>query len=258
MSGSRQRVIIFAVVIFIAHVIAIFALHTPRPMVMLPDNFRTARLSPTIAETNTFPALEGLNDPLVFAGAHEHGFSAPAWMMKPRQDYALTNSKAPPRFLAFARTPMETPIAENDITSPTRTALPFLQIALARETPKSTLRIEGPLENRALLKSPEIPIQQATDVLTNTVVQIAVKADGFPFSARIITSCGSRLADLRGLQIANQLRFAPTPPAIARDPNELQWGECVFQWFTTEPSADTNTTPTAPNTPAAGPKVTAK
>ena len=254
MSWTRQRVTVFAVVIFIAHVIAIFALHTPRPMVTLSDNFRTAPLAPAIVETNSSTALEGLNDPLVFAGAHEHGFSASAWMMKPRQDYALTNSKSPPRFLAFTRTPTDLPIIGNELTSPMRTTLPFLEFAFAHESPKSTLRIQGALENRALLNSPEIPIQQATDVLTNTVIQIAVKSDGFPFSARIVTSCGSRLADLRALQIANQLRFAPASAATIRDAAALQWGECIFQWFTTEPSANSNLAPNA----VSGPKVTAK
>jgi hypothetical protein len=253
MSWTRQRVTILAALIFIAHIVAIFAIHTPRPMVALQDNFRTTGLKPSAIQTNALPGLEGLNDPLVFAGAHEHGFSAAAWMTKPRQDYALTNSKSPPHFLAFARTPMEFPPHETQIALLGRTALPFLEISLAREMPKSILRIEGALENRGLLKSPEIPIQTASDVLSNTVVQVAIKSDGFPFSARITTSSGSRGADLRAVQIANQLRFTPLPAAIAREPNDLQWGECVFQWFTTEPTA-----PNATNPAASGPKVTAK
>ena len=36
-------------------------------------------------------------------------------------------------------------------------------------------------------KPPEIPIQFASDVLSNTVVQLGVRGDGFPFTARIVS-----------------------------------------------------------------------
>ena len=252
MSWTRQRVTILAALIFAAHVAVIFALHTPRPMVALPETFRTPRLKSSTSPTTGLADLDGLNDPLVFAGAHEHGFSASAWMMRPSQDYALTNSKPPPRFLAFARTPMNFPPRQTENSVQSQTTLPFLDIALAPEPHKSMLFVEGELQNRPLARTPEIPLQTATDVLTNTVIQVAVKADGFPFSARIITSSGSRFADLKALDIANHLKFTPLPPAVPRDPTELQWGECVFQWFTTEPGA-TNAVP-AP----AGPNVTSK
>jgi hypothetical protein len=252
MSWTRQRVTILAAVIFAAHVAVIFALHTPRPMVTLPKTFRTPRLKSSTPPINALPDLDGLNDPLVFAGAHEHGFSASAWMMRPSQDYALTNSKPPPRFLAFARTPIDFPRSRTENPIHAGADLPFLDIALAPEPHRSILFVEGELQNRPLVRTPKIPIESASDVLTNTVIQVAVKADGFPFSARIITSSGSRAADLKGLDIANHLKFAPLPPAAPRDPTELQWGQCVFQWFTTEPGA-TN----AASAPA-GPNVTSK
>lgn len=242
MSWTRQRIAFLATLIFIAHVVGIFALHTPPPMVALPDTFRVARLTPSPTLTNNFVEVNGLNDPLVFAGAHEHGFSALAWMMRPKQDYAWTNAKPSPSFLTFARSPIDLPPHTPQSIALSHTRLPFLEIALADGPHKSTLRIEGDLHPRALLKSPEIPIQFATDVLTNTVVQIAVKPDGFPFSARVVTGSGSRATDLRALEIANRLRFAPLTPAVTRDSSELQWGECVFQWFTTTPNA-TNALP---------------
>jgi hypothetical protein len=249
MTWTRQRIAFLATLIFIAHVVGIFALHTPPPMVALPDTFRASRLAPPLISTNNFVELNGLNDPLVFAGAHEHGFSASAWMMRPKQDYAWTNAKPSPRFLTFARTPIDLPAHTPESIALSHTKLPFVEIPLAEEPHKSTLRIEGDLHARSLLKSPEIPIQFAADVLTNTVVQIAVKPDGFPFSARVVTGSGSRATDLRALEIANRLRFAPLTPAVARDSTDLQWGECVFQWFTTAPNA-TNTI-AAPVTAAA-------
>jgi hypothetical protein len=245
MSWLRHRITILALVILIAHIIAIFALHTPRPMVNLPAGVRAPRLPIATPTTNDTIELDGLNDPLVFAGAHQHGFSALAWMMRPRQEYALTNTPAPPRFLAFSRTPTEFPPNDHRSTIATRTEPPVLNFNLPPQAPQSHLFVEGPLQQRPLLKPIEPPIQHATEVLTNTVIQLGVRADGFPISARIVTTSGSRGADLTALDLAQKSRFAPIPTIGARDPNELQWGELIFQWFTAEPTATNNPPKTA-------------
>ena len=242
MKWTRHKVLILAAVIFTAHVVVIFALHTPTPMVILPDGFRAPlRPAPPIT-TNQRANLETLNDPLVFAGAHQHGFSAAAWMMRPRQDYALTNSSPDPRYLAFSRTPMEFPPSNNEFVARRQSGLPFVDLNLPAETRRSMLAIEGDLGNRKLTATPEIPIQFGTDVLSNTVVQVAVRSDGFPFTARVISGSGSRVADVTALDIANKLRFVPVPTIGSNDPIALQWGELVFQWFTTDASA-TNAAP---------------
>jgi hypothetical protein len=240
MTWPRQRVFVLAGVIFAAHVIAIFALHTPAPMVLLPDGFRSPRSPQRMASTNGFVELDGLDDPLVFAGAHQHGFSASAWMMHPAQEYELTNSLPEPRYLAFSRTPLELPRIDHGLDLQSAAALPFVEFALPKERARSTFAIEGPLAARKLLSPVEPPVQIASDVLSNTVVQLGVRADGFPFSARIVSSSGSRVADLAALNLANQARFAPLPLPDPDNPARLQWGEFVFQWFTTEPTA-TNT-----------------
>jgi hypothetical protein len=244
MSWTRQRVPILAMVIFVAHVIAIFALHTPTPMLALPEAFRSPRMPTPQMTTNNLLEAEELNDPLVFAGAHQHGFSAAAWMMRPKQEYVLTNSAPAPRFLSFVRPPTEFPAVENLAEASRSSDLPFVEFALPKEMPKSTLAVQGALEQRRVMSAPEIPTQFATDVLSNTVVQVGVRADGFPFSTRVISGSGSRAADLQALDIANRVRFAPSMPVSVQkrnaaeaigDPGELQWGEFVFQWFTTEP-----------------------
>jgi hypothetical protein len=242
MTWPRQRVFVLAAVIFAAHVIAIFALHTPAPMVLLPDGFRSPRSPARVISTNAFVELDGLNDPLVFAGAHRHGFSAEAWMMEPIVEYGITNSLPEPRYLSFARTPVELPQNDHTIVLNPRDVLPFVEFALPKEAPQSTFAIEGALANRRLITSVAVPIQFASDVLTNTVVQLGVRADGFPFSARIVSSSGSHAADVTALDIANKARFAPLPLPDSENPARLQWGELVFQWFTTEPSA-TNAAP---------------
>jgi hypothetical protein len=245
MKWTRHKVTVLAATIFAAHVIAIFALHTPPPMVMLPDGFRAPLRPLTPPTTNGLAELDGLNDPLVFAGAHQHGFSAAAWMIRPHLDYTLTNSAPQPRYLAFSRTAADFPPTDTKLFSRHDQNLPFVDFQLPVETPRSRLAIEGDLRNRTLTTAPEIPIQYASDVLSNSVVQIGVRADGFPFTARIVSGSGSRAADLTALDIANKLRFVPASlinSSDSADPAALQWGELQFQWFTTEPSA-TNAPP---------------
>ena len=236
MRWSGKRLAIVATIIFLAHVIAIFAIHTPRPMVMLPDGIRTPRTLPVSTGTNHTTELDGLNDPLVFAGAHERGFSAAAWMVRPRQEFALTNPPAPPRYLAFVRRPVELP-AESELKFRREEDLPLLQFALPSDPPKSILMVEGDLKNRGLIKPIDVPVQIASDVLSNTVVQVAVRADGFPFSARVVSGSGSRGADDVALDLARKARFSALPQIRPGEGAEMQWGELVFQWFTAGPTA---------------------
>src|SRR3954451_14285164 len=112
MSWTRRRMTVLAGVIFGAHLFAIYALHTAAPMLMQPASFRSPRFA-NVAPTSV-PAREadGLNDPMVFAGAHQHGFSGPAWLTGPRQNYSISTTVSPPRFLEFARPPAEFPKGE--------------------------------------------------------------------------------------------------------------------------------------------------
>jgi TonB family protein len=185
------------------------------------------------APTAVAPELEGLSDPMVFAAAHPEGFSSSAWLTPPRVGYALSNSIPPPRFLAFERTPS----AFEDVNSrPAPTApLPMLDFPIAKTPAKSIFSIEGDLAARPLMAPVELSVQFGSDVLSNSIVRVGVQADGFPVSTRLISGSGSRAVDLNALEIARKMKFAPLPVNVSRDGQKLQWGELVFQWFTTEP-----------------------
>ena len=232
MNWTNQRIAIVAGFIFAAHVFAIFTLHTHEPIL--------ARIATTGSPRAYFPApakspspgeLEPLDDPMAFASANPRGFSGAAWMNRPKIDYAPSTAVRQPQFLGFRRTPIDVPTSRETDESPKITPLPFVDLALPKPEHKSTLTIEGDLASRAMMtKRPEPPIQVAADVLSDTVVQLGVEADGYPFSARIITSSGSHAADLAALQIAQKIRFVPN-----RTNRALQWGDLTFQWFTAEP-----------------------
>jgi hypothetical protein len=180
----------------------------------------------------------------VFAGAHEHGFSAAAWMIRPKQEFALTNPPPAPRYLAFVRTPLTLP-AERESKFRREDDLPELQFTLPSDPQKSILMIGGELKNRGLIRVIDVPVQIASDVLSNTVVQVAVRADGFPFSARVISGSGSRGADDVALDLAKKARFSALPQVRPGEGAEMQWGELVFQWFTAGPNMTNSPAKTA-------------
>jgi len=222
MAWSRKQFVGFCFLIFAGQIGVIFALHTRQPL-----RAKIAQVIPMrpggFATNSVGSEIDDLNDPLVFAGAHAQGFSAHAWMKRPQVELAFTNSVAPPQFLEFQRPPTEIPVA-NNFQGP-KLELPFVSLAIANEPAKeNAVLAQGPIANRALTAKIILPPQIGPDVSSNTVVQVAVQADGFPFTARIVASSGSRGADLTALQLAKEAQFAPAKGA------PLQWGELIFRW----------------------------
>lgn len=233
MNWSRKQWIVTVALIFVAHVAAVFALHSRAPLLARLDSLPAKNAFPS--QTNAAAKLPPeLQDPLLFASANARGFSAGAWVKAPETKQGLARTQMAPRFFGYEREPASFP--PMDPPAP-RTPLPFVALSLERQAPKvSTMSIEGDLAARALSRMPALPPQVFGDVLSNTVVQVAVQADGFPFSARVVSGSGSRKADLEALELGKGLRFAPRlVAALDRRPAPLEWGQLVFQWFTTAP-----------------------
>lgn len=229
MAWSRKKLTGLAVLIFAGQIGVIFALHTREPL-----RARIGMLSPTrpggFATNSVGTEMEELNDPLAFAGAHEQGFSAHAWMKRPQMELSMSNSISPPAFLEFQRARIEIPSA-NQIRS-IAPELPFVRLAISNPPPiELPVIAQGSIANRPLLTKIIPPPQAGPELSSNTVVQVAIQADGFPFTARILSSSGSRAADLTALQLARDAKFAAAIDA------PLQWGELVFQWQMAPPPA---------------------
>ncbi len=114
---------------------------------------------------------------------------------------------------------------------------------------QATVRLEWDSAQRRLLTPLALRSWPSADILTDSVVQIVVDADGRPESAILLSGSGSGAADQYALEQARAARFAPVP----RDPagtaplaaGPLSWGRMIFQW---------NTLPLAPtNAPAVVP-----
>jgi hypothetical protein len=84
------------------------------------------------------------------------------------------------------------------------------------------------------------------ELLTNSVVQLAVTPEGQTVAAMLLVSSLSKEADLTALNQARAARFASlNPPGLDRfaySPNQLSWGQMIFEWHTT-PRPTTNAVP---------------
>jgi hypothetical protein len=198
-----------------------------------------------------------LADPTLFALPHQQNFSGPAWLnasptprlpsvsIEPGDSTALLALNgsgedfgefiATNQFNTFQH--LSKPEAELTATQlPSRDALPF----------KSSLRQLDGLASRHLLSTVDLPswpvrtnAMKDPDILTNTVIQLVVNADGKPVSAALISSSGLQEADKYALQQSMALRFEPVAGAGAETLTNplahLGWGQLSFDWLTVPP-----------------------
>jgi len=115
----------------------------------------------------------------------------------------------------------------------------FEPASLPLSPEQSRLRVEGGLAGRRLLATLDLPAWQHSDVLTNTIVQVLVNAEGRPVSVTLLPpGSGLTTADDHALAQARTARFEPAsaggqegqplPPPLAH----LAWGSLVFEWHT--------------------------
>ena len=208
--------------------------------------------------------LPGAVNPILFARPNTRGFSRRAWLEVPTVRYSPDELTEPSRLLAFTNAvaggalsdlaalppspPFEVAAKPPPDLGPT-TYFPATDL-LAGE---STLTIEGPLANRPLRSAPELPPQPADSLLTNTIVQIQVNADGrVSVPPVMLKTCGSKDADQTALTVAKGLQFQPLPRRVpgmpdAPPPGPVS-GRLIFRWRTVPPISSN-----APAAPAAGP-----
>jgi len=188
--------------------------------------------------------IPGVSDPTLFVLPSSHGFSGPAWMQFPASSYQLGPWTEPPRPLPLAIPQLGATLAEFVRSNQPRPFELALKLApevdalgiLPLEEVQSTFSIEGDLADRALLSPLKPASWPAAEILTNTVVQIAVDSAGRVFSAALLVKTGSPEANASALNLARSARFQPLrwigtrPPPPA--PEGLAWGKMVFHWHT--------------------------
>ena len=92
----------------------------------------------------------------------------------------------------------------------------------------SLVRVDANLIERAVGLPIKLPARASADVLSNSVVDIAVNGAGEVVSSHLAGSSTSKDADRDALRKAKLLRFRPLN-AVG-----TIWGQAIFEWETAE------------------------
>jgi TonB family protein len=179
-----------------------------------------------------------VGDPSVFAWPGVHGFSGRAWLSQRPTPYRPSNRLEAPAWLALD-------LSRLGSTSPAgtvRAAAPlFLDLAGQMAPPleplpvflppavvqtQSVFRLQGDVRQRWTGPPPLLPPQPSAQLLTNSVVEIAIDAEGNVLVHRLLARSGSAAADEAALAAAKALRFLPSAAP------EALWGQAIFEWHT--------------------------
>lgn len=188
-----------------------------------------------------------LTDPTQFAMVHARGFSGVAWLRTSSVEYRPSEWTEEQRTLAqpthllggaFRQAAAAGAPPVFDAARKPAAAPPALVIPESPLRTRSQLRLEGPVRGRRLAVPLALESRPHNDLLADTRVEVQVTADGLVFTPRLVGVTNAkdpvqRAADLRGLELARQLRFEPAPKHN-RVPVD---GVLVFQWHTVEPPA---------------------
>jgi len=254
---TRRRWFYSVAAVFCAQVGLIFLLGKRVQPSPAPIPFRTAIYAAVdpLSEQQ-LARLPTLEDPTIFALPSHHGFSGTAWLNFAPLQFHLTDWTESPRWLEmevarlgetfsrFVATNLAPPllIAEKPLPRLIASDPPVPNEAMAA---KSELRFEGDLAQRPLRSPLTLPSWAATEILTNTVVQLLVDAEGQPVFTTLLGSCGLYEADQSALKLAAGARFKParTGDVVEEAAGPSSWGRMIFQWHTIAPLATNSSAP---------------
>ena len=212
-----------------------------------PLRRRPAAAAPTLQLASATSAeLLALTDPTLFVLPHTNGFAGEAWLRVPPPETNSFEWPETPWSLVLGCERLGTDfehLIQTNLFAPWHIpARPRPELALPpRAGPepvaeRSTVRFTGELAGRRLLTVLDMPSWQNADLLTNTVVQLVVGAEGRPVSETLLVRSGLDEADEYALARARIARFAPaagaTPDRLPEVLAGLSWGELVCQWQT--------------------------
>jgi hypothetical protein len=178
------------------------------------------------------------SDPLLFPLASQHGFSGSGWMTVNRLPYELPDEIEPPQWLALhtanlgrvapSEPKTDLPFELGQKSTPQTEALPVFVPSVSPQT-NSFVRVDGNLHDRAVGLPMTLPAWPSINVLSNSVVELAVDGAGEVVARRLASPSGSKDADRAALEKTKLLRFRPMN-AVG-----TIWGQAIFEWATSEP-----------------------
>jgi len=245
------------VFIFLTHAFAVFWLaerESLSPAWRKPTAFLYLSVDPDIDER--FTQHTDVRDPTLFALPHGAGFSGEAWLNFRPPTLRLSNWSPPLEWLPLpvadlgraldAYVATNRPAEEELLTSVRATKTTEIRLPDRPLLTNSTVKVQGLPPDRTLASSPPLPTLITNDVLSSTVVTIAVNHDGIVESAAVTRESGSRGVDDRAVQLARAFMFNPAP----RLPRQASptFGQLIFTWHTA-PATNVAAAPSSATTP---------
>lgn len=237
---TQWRFLVVAGVLFVLQVALILAFgdRAGRAVAAGEPGIRFSALDATVTEEKLWSVcLAG--DPAVFAWPGVRGFSGRGWLSQRPPSYTPTNRLEAPVWLdlnlanlgnipaAVTSSPTLLPLALEDRGSMSLEPLPIYLPAEVVQT-NSIFRLEGAVARRWTGAEPALAAWPNAQLLSNSVVEIAVNRVGDIVAHRLVVRSGSPKADAAALIAAKGLRFERSASGMT------DWGRAVFEWRTSE------------------------
>ncbi len=251
---SIRRWLAYILVALAVHVGLIWYFGQPLPEPSTPALNRSAiHLAVDPWAAKQLAEWPGLEDPTLFALPSRNGFSGGAWLNFPPMTHQLQDWTEPPQWLGLEKVALgrifdtiastssygAPLVADKPMPSPVISDLETINVKIPTQ---SVCRITGELAQRRLISSMVLPSWGSPDLLTNSVVESLVNADGYPVSSRLLGTSGWTEADDYALNLTREARFQPLPVEERGKNAAFTWGRLIFQWHSVPPApAATNT-----------------
>jgi TonB family protein len=183
-------------------------------------------------------------DPSLMSLPSPHGFSKEVWERKGEAAQRSLGWNEQPAYLSVTLpeapsswlepVPLDSAVlsaAEKAPAEPEEPDDELIQSAVPAN--QSAVHMLGPLENRGVVRLPELPVITNSVPLRPSQVRIGVGAGGLVHYASLDRSCGSESVDAQAVALAQQLRFEAEQNGV---PNALTWGVVRFLWATQAPA----------------------
>jgi hypothetical protein len=195
-----------------------------------------------------------VSDPALFVLPHREGFSGEAWLNRiPSFPYQPADWNPPLSWLALSADTLGANFKEFIAANASPPFQTLATIEPARSIPnffpmdstpaQSTLRIGAGLTKLRMLSTPKLQEWPNAELLTNSIVQLLVDAQGCTISAVLLHKSGSIDADDSAMEIAKAAQFEPVKSVgsipTANDAKALTLVTLTFEWQTL-PVAVTN------------------
>lgn len=246
---SRRRWTLTIGSLFVVQLAMVFLLQEVKAAKPAPRPHINYHFEPSVLTSRQIAHYFFTTDPTLYSSASLHSFSGPAWLRFEFPRYDFPPSKKQVNWLDINMNQLgQTPDSSGRFSNPLQTltvASPKVESFLNYLAPdtartQSVVTLEGNLAQRVLQIPKNLPPRTASDMISNSVVELAADGRGQVISTRLTGRCGSPDADREALKIARNLVFAPVSADVGGEP--VSWGTLIFQWQAILPP-DTNAPP---------------